>query len=136
MKLSLHLKRNDVNDFLRKVKEKLKTEGTDGFVFIQNRKSEKSNPKFTNSYCMEQLEYNTKDVINEILTLEVSHYFETLGDRKNSDSKLELLHVFIKEIQKRQVYIKIKIKEMGENEVVLCISFHFAEHKIDKLPYN
>ena len=136
MKLPLRLKRNDVSDFLKKVKEILKSDGTDSFVFIKNRKSERLDLKFTNSYCMEQLEYDAKDVMNEILTLEVSHYFETLGDRKSSDSELELLHVFIKEIQKRQVYIKIKIKEMGENEVVLCISFHFAEHKINKLPYN
>ena len=136
MKLPLRLKRNDVSDFLKKVKEILKSDGTDSFVFIKNRKSERLDLKFTNSYCMEQLEYDAKDVMNEILTLEVSHYFETLGDRKSSDFELELLHVFIKEIQKRQVYIKIKIKEMGENEVVLCISFHFAEHKINKLPYN
>jgi len=136
MKLPLRLKRNDVNNFLRQVKEKLKTEGADGFMFLPTRKSEKSNPEFTNSYCLEQLKYDTEDVMNEILTLEVSHYCETLGDRKSPDSGLELLHVFIKEIQSRQVYIKIKIKEIGENEVVLCISFHFAEHKIDKLPYS
>lgn len=79
---------------------------------------------------------DTEDVMNEILTLEVSHYYETLGDRKSSDSGLELLHIFIKEIQSKQVYIKIKIKEVGKNEVVLCISFHFAEYKIDKLPYS
>ena len=136
MKLSFHLKRNDVNDFLKKVKEKLKTEGTDGFVFIPTRKSEKPKPEFTNSYCLAQLEYDTEDVMNEILTLEVSHYSETLADRKSFDSGLELLYVFIKEIQGRQVYIKIKMKKAGENEVVLCISFHFAEYKVDKLPYS
>ena len=67
MKLSFHLKRNDVNDFLKKVKEKLKTEGTDGFVFIPTRKSEKPKPEFTNSYCLAQLEYDTEDVMNDII---------------------------------------------------------------------
>jgi len=105
-------------------------------MFIRTRKAEKPNPEFTNSYCLGQLEYDTEDVMSEILTLEVSHYYESLRDKKSPDSGLELLHVFIKEIQKKQVYIKIKMKEIGENEVVLCISFHFAEHKIEKLPYS
>ncbi|GEM_PF-3993471 len=82
MKLPLRLKRNDVNNFLRQVKEKLKTEGTDGFMFIRTRKAEKPNPEFTNSYCLGQLEYDTEDVMSEILTLEVSHYYESLRDKK------------------------------------------------------
>ena len=49
------------------------------------------------------------------------------------DDKPPLLFVFGKDINNRQVYIKLKIK--GENNRrILCLSFHYAKHKM-KFPY-
>lgn len=134
MKLSFTLKERDIRDFLQRVREKLTNEGEEGLLFKQNRVHEKDDVKYTNQYCMDQLEYDVGDVMHEIMTLDVSHYLESLNDRKSS--RLDLLHVFIKEIQNQQVYIKLKIKELGDNEMVLCISFHFAKHRVDKLQYG
>lgn len=134
LKLPFILKKRDVGNFLETVREKLRNEGEDALLFKQNRVHEKENVKYTNQYCMEKLEYDVGDAMHEIMTLETSHYLESLNDRKNS--QLDLLHVFIKEIQNQQVYIKLKMKELGDNEMVLCISFHFAEHSVDKLPYG
>lgn len=128
------IKKNDVQSLLERINQKLSSEGTDGFMFIPTRKDEKENPKFTNSYCLNALGYDTEDVMREIMTLQVSNYYESLFDRKSK--KPDLLHVFIKEIMNKQVYIKIKMKDIGDDDMVLCISFHFTEHHIGKLPYG
>ena len=83
---------------------------------------------------MSTLEYDDEDVMREIMDLRESNYYESVFDRESKQS--DTLHVFIKEIINKQVYIKIKIKEIGDNDIVLCISFHFAEHHIGKLPYE
>lgn len=129
-----HLKRNEVKSLLEQIKAILTNEGSEGFMFIQNRKEEKENPKFTNAYCLSTLEYDDEDVMREIMDLRESNYYESVFDRESKQS--DTLHVFIKEIINKQVYIKIKIKEIGDNDIVLCISFHFAEHHIGKLPYE
>jgi hypothetical protein len=132
--LKTHLKRNEVKSLLDRINEILANEGSAGFTFVQNRTEEKNNPKFTNTYCLTALEYDEEDVMREIMSLQVSNYYESVFDRESKQP--DTLHVFVKEIINKQVYIKIKIKEIGDNDIVLCISFHFAEHHIGKLPYE
>ncbi|MCM1224177.1 MAG: hypothetical protein NC548_57965 [Lachnospiraceae bacterium] len=83
---------------------------------------------------MNTLEYDDNDVINEIYSLSLKHYYQTHFDDKQRGTTP--LFIFIKEIQKKQVYIKIRIKEMEDDEKVICISFHFAEYEVCKFPYT
>lgn len=92
MKLTFTSKERDIRDFLERVREKLTNEGEEGLLFKQNRFHEKDNVKYTNQYCIDQLEYDVEDVIHEIMTLEVSHCLESLNDRKSS--QLDLLRVY------------------------------------------
>lgn len=130
--ISFRSNRNDVQNFLDRVYIALQNNAN--FIFIKNRKVEKTNPKYINETCMLTLDYDNNDVINEIRSLSVEHYYETHFDDKQRGTTP--LFVFIKEIQKKQVYIKIRLKEREDGEKVVCISFHFAEHEVYKLPYT
>lgn len=123
---------NDVQNFLDRVNIALQNDAN--LIFIPNRKVEKENLQYTNGACMHTLGYEVNDVINEIRSLCVKHYYETLFDDKQRGTMP--LFVFIKEIQRKQVYIKIKLKEIKESEKVICISFHFAEYDVYKMPYK
>lgn len=122
---------NDINKFLNKVCRIL--QDTSNFILKRNRRNEKANPKYTTETCLLELEYDTEDVINEIKSLSLNHYYQTLFDDKGRGH--QPIYVFIKTIQKKQVYIKIQLKERVDGEKVVCISFHYAEHEISKLPY-
>lgn len=132
--MKITLKKDEIKLVLDKIIEKLTNEGTDCFMFVKNRRNEKKDYKFTNAYCLEELQYDYEDVMSEIMDLKESNYYESVFDR--GSKKADLLHIFIKEIINKQVYIKIKIKEIGESDIVLCVSFHFVEHQIGKLPYG
>ncbi len=130
--ISLFSTRNDVQNFLDKVYTTLQNDAD--FTLIKNRKEEKTNPKYTTEACMLELEYDNDDVINEIRSLSIKHYYKTHFDDKQRGTTP--LFVFIKEIQKKQVYIKIRLKEREDDKKVICISFHFAEHEVYKFPYT
>lgn len=130
--IDIRSSRADVENFLSKVRFLL--QNTSKFILIKKRFTEKSNPKYTTETCMLELEYDNQDVINEICSLSLLHYTTTIFDDKGRDTKP--LFVFIKEIQKRQVYIKLRLKETNNDEKVVCISFHFAEHEVNTFPYT
>ena len=129
--IDFHSPRNEVIFFLDKVRHLLSNNAN--FIFIKNRRKEKENPKYTTETCLFELEYDNIDVINEICSLSLEHYYQTLFDDKGRGT--QPLFIFIKKIQNKQVYIKIKLKENDEGEKVVCISFHFAEYEVKKLPY-
>ena len=80
---------------------------------------------------MADLEYDSDDVVSRLKELTLQEYSETLID-KDFD-KPPLLFVFGKYINKRLVYIKLKIK--GETtKKVLCLSFHYAKYDMT-FPY-
>lgn len=85
--------------------------------------------EYTTDYCLEQLEYDKSDVIKELLQLNIKDYVETCDDLRNRKSNR--FYVFGKVIQKRDVYIKIKI-ESYDNKKILCMSFHFAEYPLKR----
>ncbi len=72
--------RNDVQHFLDRVHIALQNDAN--LIFIRNRRTEKANLQYTNETCMNALEYEVNDVINEIRSLCVKHYYETLFDDK------------------------------------------------------
>ena len=81
---------------------------------------------------MVDLEYDIEDVVERLRELTVGEYSETLVDK--DDINPPLLFVFGKNINNKQVYVKLKIK--GEiNRRVLCVSFHYAE-KVMSFPYQ
>ena len=91
--------------------------------------------KHTNRSTMIELGYEIYNVVNEIKSLSTSEYLETIID--NIQGYKNNFYCFIKCIQNRQVYIKIKIAEKNDKQI-FCVSFHFAEYDIQdfKFPYK
>lgn len=80
-----------------------------------------------------ELNFNEQDVINELFALEIADYVYDLPDEIKPDEAY--YKVFCKEIQNKNIYIKLKIKKT-KNKYLFCMSFHIAEHKITKFPYR
>jgi hypothetical protein len=79
-----------------------------------------------NFETMIQLEYLVEDVKKELRELEIVHYSE--GPINETLYKGADMWVFGKNIQSREVYIKISLGQPSSK--VICISFHFAEHSM------
>jgi len=80
------------------------------------------------------LDYDKKDVCDQLKSLELAEYFETIIDDR--DSTLPPFYAFAKSIDSRDVYIKTKIRDK-QNCKVFCVSFHFARFPFpDHLPYE
>lgn len=94
------------------------------FVFIKSKKEE---VMFSTPYTIVDLEYDNMDVVNRLRELTISDYSETLFDK--DDENPPLLFVFGKDINGKEVYIKLKIKGV-ETKKVLCVSFHYAKYKM------
>jgi hypothetical protein len=131
----MHTLKKDVEIFLRQLKEILcsDTFNIDTDITIQYVKK-KDNPlsPFTTQNTLLKLDYDINDVVKELKTLTVKEYYETLFDERGMG--LPLFFVFGKEIEKNDVYIKVKIKEKTKQSV-FCISFHFAENPMIDFPY-
>ena len=123
--------KKDVKKFLDELKaiiNDVSFDSDDDLIII---KSSKDEVQYSTRYTLLDLDYDTVDVVDRLKELTVSDYSETLIDK--DDDKPPLLFVFGKDINNRQVYIKLKIK--GENNRrILCLSFHYAKHKM-KFPY-
>ena len=72
------------------------------------------------------LQHEDFDVVERL-----KEYSKTLIDK--DDLNPPMLFVFSKDIQCRQVYIKLKIKGVLARHV-LCVSFHYAKRKM-QFPY-
>lgn len=93
-------------------------------------RSKKERMEFSTPTTLVDLDFDDEDVIDTIRGLNMENYSHTLVDQ--NDDKPPYLFVFGKEIKGRMVYIKFKIRE-GKRKVV-CISFHYAEQKLN-FPY-
>ncbi|MDD4525791.1 MAG: hypothetical protein PHX95_08105 [Lachnospiraceae bacterium] len=103
----------------------------ENFVLIQSNK-QYNKERFSTPYTLIDLDYDTSDVVDRLKELSASEYSETLFDR--DDFNPPLLFVFGKDINGKQIYIKLKIREI-DAERVLCVSFHYAEHLME-FPYR
>ena len=100
------------------------------FTIIKSKKkSEKE--QYSTRYTMLDLDYDAEDIVERLKELTIKEYSETLVDK--DDTNPPLLFVFGKDINGRQVYIKLKIKG-SQTRYVLCVSFHYAEQKMS-FPY-
>ena len=105
------------------------------FLFIEEREQDEPDDEYTNANTMVALEYDTADIIEELKTLTIQEYYETMVDTVSKD--LSFWHVFGRKIQGKDVYIKVRIKKNKKgSKFVFCISFHFARHIMADFPYR
>lgn len=105
------------------------------FHFIEEREQDEPDDEYTNTNTMLALEYDTADIIEELKTLSIQEYYETMVDTVSKD--LSFWHVFGRKIQGKDIYIKVRIKQRKKgSKFVFCISFHFARHIMADFPYR
>lgn len=85
--------------------------------------------EYTTTYCLQTLGLDTDDIKSIVLKLTEKNYIETCDDERNK--KANRYYVFGINIDKREIYIKVKIKSY-DNKIVLCMSFHFAEYPLKR----
>ena len=100
-------------------------------ILIKKRKLD--DEEYSTPYTLLDLEYSSEDVVNRLKELTVAEYSETKIDK--DDLNPPLLFVFGKDINRRLVYMKLKIKKKENlRKHILCVSFHYAKEKM-KFPY-
>lgn len=92
------------------------------FDILLKKKNETDDDAYTTKNTLIQLNYDKNDIIRNLKELKISEYIGTLTDVKNVYSPQ--FWVFIKRINLKQVYIKVKIRSI-QNRKIFCISFHF-----------
>lgn len=127
----------EVREFLKELKELLTDHRFDvsrDLDIMMKKKNESPIDPYTSVNTLLALEFDKNDVLNQLLTLEVSEYMETFIDDMNNS--LPPFFAFAKSIKNRDVYIKAKIRNR-QNCKVFCVSFHFARYPFkENLPYN
>ena len=103
------------------------------FDILLKKKNETDDDAYTTKNTLIQLNYDKNDIIRNLKELKISEYIETLTDVKNVYSPQ--FWVFIKRINLKQVYIKVKIRSI-QNRKIFCISFHFARFQVNNFPYG
>ncbi|HMQ70463.1 MAG TPA: toxin [Ignavibacteria bacterium] len=103
----------EVENFLIDLKEKIKVYD---LIFVEREKNQKT---------MAELEIFQSDCKKYILHLKVENYLK--GPVKDSQYGNEYWEFGI-EIKGKEIYIKLNYGQL--NKPVICISFHFAEHRI------
>ena len=132
--LSRISKRQEVLAFLEELKAFLKGNDFDidhDLILIKKKKVDEE--EYSTPYTLLDLDYNSEDVVNRLKELTVAEYSETKIDK--DDLNPPLLFVFGKDINRRLVYMKLKIKKKENlRKHILCVSFHYAKEKM-KFPY-
>lgn len=127
IEISIKSDRKDIVEFLEELHNIINCKEFNidkHFLFIRSRKED---VMFSTPFTMADLDYDSMDVIERLRELTVSDYSETLFDK--DDGNPPLLFVFGKDINDKEVYIKLKIRGM-ETRKVLCVSFHYAKYKM------
>ena len=132
--LSRISKRQEVLAFLEELKAFLKGNDFDidhDLILIKKKKID--DEEYSTPYTLLDLDYDSEDVVNRLKELTVAEYSETKIDK--DDFNPPLLFVFGKDINRRLVYMKLKIKKKENlRKHILCVSFHYAKEKM-KFPY-
>ena len=122
--LSRISKRQEVVAFLEELKAFLKGNDFDidhDLILIKKKKVD--DEEYSTPYTLLDLDYNSEDVVNRLKELTVAEYSETKIDK--DDLNPPLLFVFGKDINRRLVYMKLKIKKKENmRKHILCVSFH------------
>ncbi len=130
--LSTQSKKSDVIAFLEEMKELLGKENFNIDCDLTLIKKKKPNDEeHSTPYTLLDLDYDTWDVVERLKELTVAEYSETKIDKDGLNPPL--LFVFGKDINRKLVYVKLKIKG-DRRRRVLCVSFHYAKDPM-KFPY-
>lgn len=97
----------------------------------RSRKGQDQSDSKTNINTMLDLEYDTGDVKEELLSLKISDYVKTVKDRKRPGSSD--YWIFLKKIKDRDVYIKLKIHSVNK---IHLMSFHYTAFAVEDRPYK
>lgn len=136
MSLKLISSEKDVKDFLNDLKNVLMDKdfnAKNDLDILQKKKLESPTDPFTTFNTLQALSFDLNDIVKQLLDLEVCDYIETFVD--DLGSHLPPFYTFGKDINKHEVYIKVKIRDK-KNHKVFCVSFHFARYPLPKIrPY-
>jgi hypothetical protein len=129
----------NVCDFLEKMKSILESVDFDirrDFIFQRYRVIDDPDDEYTNENTLLALDYDMQDVVEVLKALTLEDYHESMVD--NVADGFNVFFVFGKRIRKRDVYIKVRLKQRAgmANSYVFCISFHFARQTINLYPYR
>ena len=117
-----------VEEYLLKLKSALCSENFDINKDLEVQFSViEGEPGFLNARTLLDLNFTVADVRNVLLSLTVQDYSETMFD--NRDLTGLGFRVFGIIIDKKELYIKVKIRKRANNEV-FCISFHYSQFPI------
>lgn len=101
---------------------------------LPKKRNESATDPYTTTNTMAALEFDANDVCEELKAITVEDYAETMLDDRNVTAPP--FFVFYRNIQTRDVYIKVKIRDRATGKV-FCVSFHFARYpKPSPLPYE
>lgn len=132
MKLSSIQSRKYILGILKKLHAFIDSESFDPETDLEIVRSKKKDPKFSTTQTMSDFDYDASDVAACLRKLTIEKYSETLIDI--DDPEPPYLFVFGDEINNRQIYIKLKIKEKTHKHI-LCVSFHYAKWKM-RFPFK
>lgn len=121
-----------VNTYLTDLKHILTSEPHD-LDILPRKKGEDPLDPCTAENTMLDLDYDTEDVKNELLSLTEKDYVETIVDDKGTGRPP--FRVFGKLVKNKEVYIKAKIRNKTTNQV-FCVSFHYPRHPFKQKPYS
>lgn len=132
--LSIQSKKQDIIAFLKELRELLEEDDFNidsDFTLIKKNKPD--DEEHSTTYTLLDLDYDSRDIVDRLKELTVAEYSETKIDK--DDLNPPLLFVFGKDINRKLVYVKLKIKEKdNQKRRVLCVSFHYARYKMN-FPY-
>lgn len=101
---------------------------------LPKKRNESATDPYTTINTMADLEFDANDVCEELKAITVEDYAETMLDNRNVAAPP--FFVFYRNIQTRDMYIKVKIRDRATGKV-FCVSFHFARYpKPSPLPYE
>lgn len=134
MDIRVNMTQNDIRQFIIDLKAILTDTNFDidrNFTFNIKKKIS-SKEKFSTSYTMIDLEFDTEDVVECLKRIDISMYSHSVCDLHHT--KPPYLHVFGIDVNSKIIYAKIKIKSDRENHVI-CVSFHYPEYELE-FPYR
>lgn len=124
------ISKGGVQTFLNEMKRILKDPNLE---FIINPREEDENEYYSTEYCLTELGYQTSDVIQRLLELEVTNYVESCKDRRIPNSNE--FNIFSLILNGKEIYIKVKISSYS-NKIVLCMSFHYAKFPLKRVKWK
>ncbi len=131
--MDIKLSKAEVSRFLAEMNRILEDENFNIDTNFRLIKSTKEEIEYSTPFTLIDLEFDIFDVVNELKSLEVNHYSEAKLDE--DDPNPPILLVFGKIIGGKEVYIKIKCRDINNIGQVICVSFHYAKWNM-QYPYK